>query len=114
MNVIDRLYKKDESIIKSVHIDQDLYSEMQYLSDNIFDASVSKIINVCVENTLIKDKPIKYYKKPNGIDSTYRSVVLRKSFYTKLLEMRDETGISFSRLLNGCIHEFLEDYKDQF
>lgn len=113
MRAIDRLYKKDENIMRSVHIDQDLYEKIQYLSENVFDSSVSKIINVCIENDLLKNKDIPFYKKPQGTDSIYRSIILRKTFYDKLIEMRERTGISFSRLINGCIKDFLQDYKDE-
>lgn len=113
MKAIDRLYKKDESIIRSVHIDQDLYEKVQYLSKNTFDASASHIINVCIENELLKNKDIKFYKKPDNTDSIYRSIVLRKSFYNELLKMKNKTGISFSRLVNACIKDFLEDLKNE-
>ena len=113
MRAIDRLYKREEIITRSLHIDEDLYTQVQYLSETVFDASVSKIINVCVENTLLKDKPIKFYKKKIGTDAIYRSVLFRRSFFEKLLEIKDTTGISFSRIVNGCINEFLEDYKDE-
>lgn len=113
MRAIDRLYKKDKSITRSVHIDDDLYKEVQYLSKNVFDSSVSKIINVCIENNLLKDIDIAFYKKPQNTESIYRSIILRKSFYDKLIEMKNKTGISFSRLINGCIKDFLEDYKDE-
>ncbi len=114
MKAIDRLYRKDETITRSVHFDQNLYSKVQSLSENIFDASVSKIINVCIENTLLKKKPVTFYKKPNNTDSIYRSIVLKKTFYTELIKIKDQTGISFSRLINGCIKEFLDDYKNNF
>lgn len=113
LKAIDRLYKKDVMITRSVHIDEDLYSKVQYLSENIFDASVSKIINVCIEHTLQKNN-ITFYKKPANTDSVYRSVVLRKAFYDKLLSTKEQTGISFSRLLNFCIKNFLQDYQADF
>ena len=114
MRAIDRLYKREETITRSVHIDEDLYEKVQYLSENIYDAPASKIINDCIENALLKNKGINFYKKPANTDSIYRSIVLRKSFYKELLKIKDKTGISFSRLINGAIKEFLEDYKNEF
>ncbi len=113
MDALDRLYRKDELIKRSVHVDQDLYKNLQYLSLEVYDASVSKIINVAIEYMLTK-KEIQYYKKPKGVDSIYRSVVLRKSLYSRLTSIKEIRGISFSRLINGSIKEFLEDYKDKF
>ena len=48
MEPIQRLYKKDENETRSLHIDEDLYSKLQYLCDNVYDASVSKLVNICV------------------------------------------------------------------
>jgi len=113
MRAIDRLYKKDKTIMRSVHIDDDLYQRIQYLSKNVFDASVSKIINVCIENSLLKSTDIAYYKKPENTDSIYRSILIRKSFYDELIKMKNKTGISFSRLINGCIKDFLNEYQKE-
>ena len=89
MRAIDRLYKREETITRSVHIDEDLYERVQYLSENVYEASASKIINVCIENALLKNKGINFYKKPANTDSIYRSIVLRKSFYKELLKIKD-------------------------
>ena len=62
MEPIQRLYRKGKVISRSLHIDQDLYEKIQYLCDNVFDVSVSKLVNICVE-TLLQDKEnIKFYK----------------------------------------------------
>lgn len=113
MRAIDRLYKKDENVVRSVLIDQDLYEQLQHLSENVFDSSISKIINVAVENTLIKNKDIAFYKKPKNTDSIYRSILFRKTFFDEIIRMKENTGISFTRLVNGAIKEFLQDFKDE-
>ena len=110
MEPIQRLYKKDENETRSLHIDEDLYSKLQYLCDNVYDASVSKLVNICVETMLFHKDKIKFYKKPYKTDSIYRSILFRKEFFDELIRLRDETGISFSRLVNGSIKEFLDRY----
>lgn len=113
MEPIQRLYKKDKIITRSLHIDEDLYLKLQYLCDNVYDTSISKIINVAVETALQDKNKIKFYKKPYKIDSIYRSILFRKEFYDKLIEIREEKGISFSRLVNGSIKNFLENYYEK-
>lgn len=114
MEPIKRLYKKGKTVMRSLHIDQSLYEKLQYLSENVFDASVSKIVNVCVE-TMLKDKEhIKYYKKPHKEDSIYRSILFRKEFYDECIKIREEKGISFSRIINGSIKEFLDTYNGKY
>lgn len=110
MEPIQRLDKKNEVITRSLHIDEDLYNSLQYLCENVYDTSVSKLINICVETFLEHKDVIKFYKKPYKTDSIYRSVLFRKEFYDELISLRDETGISFSRLVNGSIKEFFDKY----
>ena len=114
MEPIERLYKKDKVIARSLHIDQDLYEKLQYLCDNVYDASISKLTNICVETFLKDTNKVKYYKKPYKTESIYRSILFREEFYNKLIEIREETGISFSRLVNGSIKQFIDKYQGKF
>lgn len=114
MEPIQRLYKKDKIVTRSLHIDEDLYSKLQYLCDNVFDTSVSKMINICIETLLQNKNNIKFYKKPYKTDSIYRSIIFRKEFYDELIKIRDKKGISFSRLVNGSIKEFLDKYEGKY
>ena len=79
MEAIDRLYKRDKIIKRSINIDQELYSQLQYLSDKVYD-----------------------------------SICLRKEFFDKLMKISEQTGIPFTRIVNGVIKQFLEEYKDEF
>lgn len=110
MEPIERLYKKDQIIVRSLHIDQDLYEKMQYICDNVYDTSISKLTNICIETFLQDITKIKYYKKPYKTESIYRSIIFKKEFYDKLIEIKDTTGISFSRLVNGSIKQFVDKY----
>ena len=110
MEPIERLYKKDEIITRSLHLDENLYIRLQYLCDNVYDTSISKIINVCVETQLNEINKLKFYKKPYKTDSIYRSILFRKKFYDQLVQIREETGISLSRLVNGSIKFFIDKY----
>ena len=111
MEPIQRLYKKDKIITRSLHIDEDLYEKLQYLCDNVYDTSVSKLVNICVETMLQHKENIKFYKKPYKTESIYRSILFRDEFYKELINIREETGISFSRLVNGSIKQFIEKYQ---
>ena len=114
MEPIKRLYKKDEIITRSLHIDENLYLKLQNICDNVFDASISKIVNICVETLLQNKDNIKFYKKPYKVDSIYRSILFRKEFYDELIKIKEKTGISFSRLVNGSIKEFLDKYQGKY
>ena len=114
MEPIKRLYLIDEIITRSLHIDEDLYSKLQYICDNVFDASVSKMVNICVETLLQNKDNVKFYKKPYKTESIYRSILFRKEFYDELVKIRERTGISFSRLVNGSIKQFLDKYNGKY
>ena len=114
MEPIERLYKRDKTITRSLHIDEELYSKLQILCEKVFDTSVSKIVNICIETTLQDKNNIKFYKKPYKSDSIYRSILFREEFYEKLIEIREERGISFSRLVNGSIKDFLSKYNGKY
>ncbi len=111
MEPIERLYKKDNIEVRSLHLDQDLYEKMQYLCENVYDASVSKLTNICIETLLMDETKVKYYKKPYKTESIYRSILFRKEFYDRLIKLKEETGISFSRLVNGSIKQFIDKYQ---
>ena len=114
MEPIKRLYKRNQSTTRSLHIDEDLYTKIQYLCENIFDASVSKMVNICIETSLQDKENIKYYRKPFKSDSIYRSILFRKELYDELIKIREETGISFTRLVNGSIKNFLDKYNGKY
>lgn len=62
MEPIQRLYRKDEMVTRSLHIDEDLYCKLQYLCDNIYDTSVSKLVNICVETMLLHKGKINFIR----------------------------------------------------
>ena len=111
MSSINRLYKKNNKTIqKCVNLEDKLYEKIKLITENDYDATVSDIINVCIEDYIAKDKPT-YYEKPKGADVVYRSVMIRKDNISNLMKFHKQTGITFTRLLNAAIKEFLEQYK---
>lgn len=67
MNVLDRFWPKDELIQKTIEIESSLYDEIEFLCENVYDASVSKIINACIDE-LIETEDVKLYpKEPNKL-----------------------------------------------
>ena len=53
MSAIDRLYKKDNyTIQKSINIEDKLYTKLKKLVEKEYDATVSDIVNVCIEDLI--------------------------------------------------------------
>ena len=111
MSKASRLYKIDNKATKkSINIEDTLYKKLKNLSENIYDATISELINVAIEDYIDKNKPA-YYEKPKKETVTYRSIMIRQDNLKGLQAIHKKTGISVTRLLNGAVKDFLETYK---
>ena len=109
MEIRDKLYKYSNTIIaKTINIDDSIYNKFKDLSEKVYDATISEIINVAIEEYIKRDRP-NFYGKTEKETVTYRSIRLRKENVVKLNEYSKRTGISFTRLVNGALKEFLEN-----
>lgn len=109
MNVNDRLYSMDNKRIqKSINIDDSLYKKLIELTTTKYDATISELINFCIENYISKNNP-SFYKKPVNETVTYRTIILRKYNIEALVKIQNKTGTSFTRLINSSIKDFLDD-----
>lgn len=106
MNNIDKLYKiNNKCVNKTINIEITLYERLKKLVNKEYDATISDVINVIIEDYLENNNPTFYGKKE---DVTYRSIRMRRKNLEGLKKMSSKTGISVTRLLNGAIKEFLE------
>lgn len=111
MSSIEKLYKKDNyTIQKSINLEDKLYTKLKEIVDTEYDATISDIVNVCIEDLISKGN-VKYYAKPEEEITIYRSVMIRKDNVESLNKITKETGISLTRLVNISIKEFLDKYK---
>mgnify|MGYP000869873204 FL=1 len=109
MNVLERFWKKDDLIQKTFEIESNLFDEIEYLSENVYDASISKIINACVDY-LIETENIKLYPKNENELTTKHSIILRKYSLDNLDKLKNKYGISIYKLINIAIKNVLDDY----
>lgn len=109
MNIRDKLYKKENKTVpKSINIDDSLYEKIREATEKTYDAKLSDIINIAIEEYIERNNPT-YYPKPDRETVTYRNLMLRKNNIKKMNEYHKKTGISFTRLVNGAIKEFFEN-----
>ena len=110
MKAIDRLYGAGNyNVQKSINIDNELYEDLKKIKMK-YDATISAIINVCIED-LLESNDIKYYAKPKGEITVYRSVMIRIENIEKLERIRQNTGITVTRLINFSIKRMIDKYK---
>ena len=110
MSAIDRLYSiNNKTVKKSINIDDSLYKRLMRYTKKNYDAIISDMINVCIED-LLSTGSVKYYAKPEDEITIYRSVMIRKENAEALNKITQETGISLTRLVNIAMKEFLDKY----
>lgn len=112
MSVLDRFWPKDELIQKTIEIESSLYDEIEYLCENVYDASISKMINACIDE-LIKTEDVKLYPKESNELFTKHSIILRKNSLNELEKLKDKYGISVYKLIHIAIKNVLIEYKDE-
>ncbi len=98
MSVLDRFWEHDILIQKTIEIESNLYDKIEYLSENIYDASISKIINACIDDLIEKENVQLYTKEDNEL-FTKHSIILRKRSLDNLNLLKEKYGISVYKLI---------------
>ena len=99
--------EEDKIIRRTFSVDYRLYDKLKYLTDNIYDVSINKLVNICIKE-LIETENIKLYKldyKENKMDRTY---LIPKSYLTKLEKLKAKYNISVTKLINIAIYNAVE------
>ena len=112
MSVLDRFWKHDILIQKTVEIESNLYDKIEYLSENVYDASISKIINACIDD-LIEKENIQLYSKEDNELFTKHSIILRKKSLDNLNLLKEKYGISVYKLIHIAIKNVILELKKE-
>lgn len=105
MSCFQRFYKKEKLVSKTLEIDDRLYYQLEKLSKEKYDASISKLVNAAIEE-IIKTENIKLYDRKNTLYVT-RSFLIRSSFWEGLYNLREKYGVSIRVLVNIAIRNVL-------
>lgn len=106
-----KFYRKEKSINRSLNIDEDLYVELERLSNNVYDASITKLVNVAIER-LIETENIQIYERKNK-SYVSRSFLVRESLLDGLYELKDKYGVSICLLINVAIRNVLLEEREE-
>ena len=112
MSILNRFWKKDILIQKTIEIDDSLFNEIESLSETVFDASVNKLINACIDD-LIEKENIKQSDKLNHKLCSKHSLLLRKSSLDNLEILKEEYHISIYKLINIAIDNVINEYQKE-
>ena len=112
MSVLDRFWEHDTLIQKTIEIESNLYDKIEYLSENVYDASISKIINACIDD-LIEKENIKLYQKEDNELFTKHSIILRKKSLDNLNLLKEKYGISVYKLIHIAIKNVILELEEE-
>lgn len=104
-----RFYKRENMVSKTLNIDENLYCELERLSDTVYDASISKLVNASIESLLNTEK-VEIYKRECA-DQVARSFLIRESFLDGLYELKRKYMLSVNLLVNIAIRNAILEEK---
>ena len=107
MSCLGRLYRKEKLISRTLDIDEELYYKLEFLSNERYDASISKLVNISIEE-LVRTENVQIYKRKNN-SYVSRSFLLRESVLDGLYELKSKYRISIYLLVNIAIRNVLID-----
>lgn len=112
INVFNRFYDKDIIIQKTFEIETTLYDQLEFLSENIYDASISKLVNACIDD-LVETEDIKLYPKDGNELYTKHSLLLRRYSLDNLEALKVKYDISVYKLINIAIRRALDEFNKE-
>lgn len=107
MSCFSKFYKREKLISRTLEIDEELYNKLEFLSKEVYDASISKLVNAAIEN-LIKTEKVELYEKKNSFYVS-RSFLIRNSFLEGLYELKMKYRIPIYLLVNIAIRNELNE-----
>lgn len=107
MSFKNKFYKKEKLINRTLDIDEELYNKLEYLSKEVYDASISKLVNAAIED-LIGSENIQIYERKNN-SYVSRSFLIRDSLLEGLYELKKKYRIPIYLLVNIAIRNELEE-----
>lgn len=108
MGTFDRFWKRDKLLKKTIDIDNTLYEKLNELSRTVYHTSTNQLINACIEE-LLNTRNIKIYEKPDGEITDQRSLLIRKSLFDGLEQLREKYNLSIYKLVNIAIKNAIDE-----
>ena len=107
MNLFEKKFsKKEDKYRRNYEIDDTLYSRLEELANTTYDATVTDLINACLEY-LIETENIDLYKKDKQEITLMHTVNIKESNLTGLERLKGKYGVSICKLVNISIRNVL-------
>lgn len=111
MSCFSKFDKKEKFLNKTLNIDENLYNELAYLSNEVYMASINKLVNAAIEN-LVEKEDVMIYQRKNTLCVT-RSFCIKESLMEKLLLLKQKYRLSINLLVNIAIKNALKEEENE-
>ena len=101
----NKFNKREKRVNRTLSVDEELYSELEKLSKNVYEASISKLVNAAIEE-IVKTENIQVYERKNKLYVS-RSFLIRESLLDSLYELKGKYGVSICLIINVAIRNAL-------
>lgn len=106
MSCFSRFYKREKMVSKTLEIEENLYYELEKLSKEVYDASISKLVNAALEE-IVETENIKLYEREKNSSYVTRSFLIRSSLLEKTYDLKEKYGVSIRLLVNIAVRNVL-------
>ncbi len=107
MGVFDKyVLKQEKTLRRRIEIDISLYEKLKELSNDVYDASVNKLINVAIID-MIKEDNVEIYTRPDEERTEPHNLLIRENAFNGLEKLKSKYGLSIYKLVNIAIYNAL-------
>lgn len=113
VRALEGFYKKQKTFRRSYDINDSMYEKLEYLSNNVYEGTVNKIVCAAIDH-IIKTRAVKLYmvKPPEHLSK--RTFYFPECLVTGLEQLSAEYSISIAKLVNIAIYNLLEEETEHF
>lgn len=108
MRATDVFFKKQKIIRRSYDISENMYERLNFLSQNVYEASINKLVCVAI-NHLLKTNDVRLYSIEEPDFYSKRTFALPEELILGLDQFSIRYNIGVSKLVNISIHNLLEE-----
>ena len=107
MGTFDKyLLKQEPTLRRRIEIDISLYEKLKGLSDNVYDASVNKLVNIAIIDMVEQDN-VELYSRPEEERTEPHNFLIREGAVNGLEKLKAKYGLSIFKLVNIAIYNAL-------
>ena len=113
MKATDGFSKRENIIRRTYDISDKMYTQLEFLSKNIYDASVNKLVCATIKH-LIETENVSLFVVAESDSASKRTFAIPESLIVSLDRLSAKYDIGTSKLVNIAIYNLLEEESEFF